>query len=196
MPHASPIKSRRRKPGRSRLIWGLVLGLGVLGVFQLYLMDLTRGQSLGWLPGDAGIRTERFVPLSPADRDILRTQRGVVDELARRHVGSRLTASGLQDLRILQQLVDLEVLKPDQTFELQALGVALGDVMAAQLGLDWVAVQDELGRSRALRLGETQVVVFPVTMISKRVELDVDFTIDELYRKSRKTVEEGRPAGS
>jgi hypothetical protein len=177
-------------------VWALVLGLGLLGAFQLYLMQITSGSSLAWIPGGAGIRTERFVPLSGADRDILRTQRNVVDELARRHVGSTLTAGGLQDLRVLQQLIDLRVLKPDQTFELQALGVALGDVMAAQLGLDWVGVQDELGRSRGLRLGETQVVIFPVTMISKRVELDVDFTLDELYRKSRKTIEEARPPRS
>lgn len=191
-----PSNPRRRRASRTRLVWALVVGLGLLGAAQLYLMDMTSGSSLAWIPGGAGIRTERFVPLSGADRDILRTQRSVVDELVRRHVGSPLTASGLEDLRVLQQLIDLRVLKPDQTFELQALGVALGDVMAAQLGLQWVAVQDEYGRSRGLRLGETQVVIFPVTMISKRIELDVDFTVDELYRKSRQTVEQGRPGRS
>jgi hypothetical protein len=191
---ASPKKPKRRR-SQTRLVWSLVGGLALLGAAQYYLMGMTSGSSLAWIPGGAGIRTERFAALSGADRDILRTQRNVVDELSRRHVGSTLTVGGLEDLRILQRLIDLEVLKPDQTFELQALGVALGDVMAEQFGMKWVAVQDEYGRSRGLRLGETQVVLFPVTMISKRIELDVDFTVDELYRKSRRTIEQGRPAG-
>jgi hypothetical protein len=77
------------------------------------------------------------------------------------------------------------VLQPDQTLELQALGVVLGDVMVAQLGFSWAIVEDELGRSRALRLGESDDLVYPVTMISKRVEKDIRFTVEELYAKAR-----------
>ena len=63
--------------------------------------------------------------------------------------------------------------------------MVLGDVMVAQLGLSWVVVEDELGRSRALRLGESDELVYPVTMISKRVEADIRFTVDELYAKAQ-----------
>lgn len=186
-----PRTSKRKT--NTRLVWVLVGGLALLGVSQLYLLDVGQsGTSHGWLPGGAGLREERFQPLSPADHDILRTQRGIVAEMARRHVGTPLAAGDLHDLSILQRVVDLKIVKPDQTFELQALGVALGDVMAEQLGLDWVVVEDEWGRSRALRLGQTETVIFPVTMVAKRIERDVDFTLDELYRKTRRTVEQGR----
>ncbi len=46
-----------------------------------------------------------------------------------------------------------------------------------------------LGRSRALRLRQTEVVLFPVTMISRRVEHDVPFRVEELYRKAVRTIE-------
>lgn len=114
-------------------------------------------------------------------------------ELARRHVGSSTTGRSLADLRVIQAIVDSAGLKSDQTFELQALGVALGDVLAAQLGLEWIALQDELGRSRALRFGETDVVLFPVTMISKRVEAGLPVSVEELWEKARRTVADARP---
>ena len=79
--------------------------------------------------------------------------------------------------------------KKDQTYELQALGIAFGDLLAEQLGLEWVSVEDELGRTRALQYGDSENFVFPVTMISKRVEADVRFTVAELYEKTRSTVE-------
>lgn len=182
--------------GSARRAVSLALGLVVLGVLYLQLSDLEGSSDFSaalahrigdsMFPGaDEG---ERFRPLGVEEDRLLRRQRDLVDDLARRNVGSELTGQSLDDLRIIQTLLDRHVLASDETFALQSLGVALGDVMAAQLGLHWVVVVDELGRSRALRLGETDVVIFPVTMISKRVEHDVPVDVADLYEKIARTV--------
>ena len=183
--------SEQRRPGRLRLAWRLLLGLVLVAAAHHYFV----GPSPGIRPFDtslSGVRSSPFDALTGFERRQLKQQRAIVAELARRHVGSTPTGRSIEDLRILQEILDREVLAADQTRELQALGVALGDVMALRFGLDWVAFQDELGRSRALRLGETDVVIFPVTMISKRVEAGVPFDLDELWRKTERTIADAR----
>jgi hypothetical protein len=181
----------------------LALGLGLTLVVYLSASGRSAGPLLSLLPGlgpapivlddDSFIaQRQRISALTSHDERLLREQRAKVDELARRHVGTPLTggASPADDLRILQEILDLEVLSRDQTWELQALGVALGDVMAEQLGLTWVVVEDRLGRSRALRFRESQNLVFPITMISKRVEGNVRFRVRELYDKTSSQVDD------
>jgi hypothetical protein len=174
----------------------LVLALCALAALYLYLVsnwggppgagfELTRPAAEGPLDLDSESVRTRIGPLAHSDERLLNQQRSVVDELARRHVGSPLTGGTMDDLRILQELLDQRVLQPDQTYELQALGVVLGDVMVARLGFSWAVVEDELGRSRALRLGESDDLVYPVTMISKRVEADIRFTVEEFYAKAQ-----------
>lgn len=121
-------------------------------------------------------------PLRDGDRRRLERQRVVIDELARRHVGAAPRGGALADLRILQTLIDRRVLASDQSFELQALGVVLGDVLAEHLDLAWVVVDDEYGRTRALRFGTREDVFFPITMISRRYEKNIPVDVDELYR--------------
>jgi ABC-type multidrug transport system fused ATPase/permease subunit len=197
-PAPKPKPVRRRSGVRvtvsRRGVFMLLAGIALLGAVQFYLGRFARGGIDLGIARDAfgAIRRQPFQPLSEFDRTLLAKQREQAQELVRRHVGTRLTGSSEEDLRVLQDLLDREVIAPDRTAELQALGVALGDVMAARFGLDWVSYEDELGRSRALRLGETDVVIFPVTMISKRVEKRVPFRIDELWRKAESTLAESR----
>jgi hypothetical protein len=122
-------------------------------------------------------------PLSEGDRRHLERQRGIVEDLARRHVGMIPRGGSLGDLRILQSLIDDRVLQKDQVYELQALGVVLGDVLAEQLDLDWVIVEDQYGRTRALRFGTRDDLFFPVTMISKRYEKGIPVDVDDLYHE-------------
>jgi hypothetical protein len=180
----------------------LALGLGLVVVVYLSASGRSAGPLLSLLPGlgpppivlddDSFIAQRQHVsPLTAHDEKQLRSQRAKVDELARRHVGTPLSGgASADDLRILQEILDKQVLSRDQTWELQALGVALGDVMAEQLGLRWVVVEDRLGRSRALRFRESENLVFPVTMISKRVEGNVRFRVAELFEKTSTQVDE------
>jgi len=130
--------------------------------------------------------------LRDGDRRRLERQRGFAEELARRHVGAALRGGALDDLRILQTLIDQRVIASDQSFELQALGVVLGDVLAEHLDLAWVIVDDEYGRTRALRFGTRDDVFFPITMISRRYEKNIPVDVAELYRSIEAKVAELR----
>lgn len=193
--------SKATRPGaaraRRRLIWSLALALVFLAGVHYYLVGPLSVATLGTGGASdlAGVREAgAHRPLSGLERARLARQRALVADLARRHVGSQPTGTR-SDLRLLQQILDRGVLEPDQTFELQALGVAFGDVLAAELGLDWIAFEDALGRNRALRLDDTDVVLFPVTMISKRVEAGIDVSLDALWREAERTVAEARRRG-
>ncbi|MCC7412945.1 MAG: DUF3806 domain-containing protein [Gammaproteobacteria bacterium] len=123
---------------------------------------------------------------APSDADLhsLAQQRALVAAWARRYVGSEPRGQR-DDLRILQALIDRKVAGPDETYQLQALGVVFGDVLAHEFGLHWVIVSDREGRSRALQLGDTTNYLFPVTMISKRLEKHLPVDVEQLYEKAR-----------
>jgi len=185
-----------------RLLYVLTLGLCLLVAVYVYFMGVDRGYfepSYTGVPAGAGGALDlapesghrTIGALEASDERMMRRQRAAVDELARRHVGTPLTGGRLDDLRVIQELLDQRAVPSDEIFELQALGVVLGDVMERQLGFEWVIVEDELGRSRALRFEDTDTLVFPITMISKRVERDVRFTVDELYDKAEEIAARG-----
>ena len=129
--------------------------------------------------------SSRVKALGASEQRQLERQRETVAALARRNVGLAPAGGELSDLQILQQLLDRDVLDRDQAFELQALGVVLGDVMAKQLGLRWVVVDDEKGRSRALQYGDGDDVFFPVTMISRRHAVGLPVDVEGLYRETK-----------
>ncbi len=58
----------------------------------------------------------------------------------------------------------------------------MGDALAQHLGLDWVAVEDDYGRTAALQLAGTTILAFPVTTISKRVEAGEVVDAVELFK--------------
>ncbi len=64
------------------------------------------------------------------------------------------------------------------------MGIILGDLLAADLGMHWVVYQDQLGRSKALRYRQTDNYLFPVTMISRRREVDNRQPVVEIYQKA------------
>ena len=86
-----------------------------------------------------------------------------------------------KDLTILQKIIDSKVLSPSETWELQSLGVVFGDIFAEEYGLRWVIVVDEYGRDPALRYMDTSNLVFPITMISKRVEDGKEVDLMAIY---------------
>jgi hypothetical protein len=84
-------------------------------------------------------------------------------------------------LRALRAILESNWVEPHETRKLQSLGVAFGDAIAQRLMMDWVVVEDEYGRDPALNWPGTEIYVYPITMISKRVE-DGDIPdIDELF---------------
>ena len=130
--------------------------------------------------------------LTPLDRQYMDRQRASIDELSRSNLGSRC-CDAVDDLPLLQRLLDENVIAPQQREELQAMGIVLGDLLAAELGLDWVIYEDKLGRSRALRLADTDNYLFPATMISRRREVGNEETVQEIYDRAYRAMEARLP---
>lgn len=167
--------------------WGVtaVLGLGVVVALSVYFARDARrfGEDLaaGPAPELATPEPEAEVrSLTEADRRGLRAMRERAAALARRHVGS--VPRGVPfDLSIVQEILEQAQLAASDTSDLKALGVVMGDVLAAQHGMRWVKVADQYGRTAALRYRSDEHLFFPITWISKRVEAGVDVDVMALY---------------
>ena len=92
-----------------------------------------------------GSSQPKFTELSPRNMVRLDRQRALISATVRERYGSSLTQT-TKDLPILQRLIDDSVFSKSQTYELQCLGIAFGDVLASALPLRWVMVTDEFGR--------------------------------------------------
>lgn len=112
----------------------------------------------------------KFCELSHEDSARLEQQRGLVAATAKRRYGTTHLTRSKSDLPVLQDLIDESVFNKSQTYELQSLGVAFGDVLASEFPLHWVMVTDDFGTDPTLRFKETTIQINALTMISKRLE--------------------------
>lgn len=83
-------------------------------------------------------------------------------------------------VQVLQAVLDNGWVVQGEAAKLQALGVVFGDALAELLGAPWVIVDDEYGRDLALLVSDDPVLLFPVTMIAKRVEDGQPVDVTEL----------------
>jgi hypothetical protein len=132
---------------------------------------------------------QKITEPDPADIEQLAKREAVVLKLLKERYPDATLGHDEPDLEWLQRLVDDKVLRADQTYELQCLGAVLGQVFAAKTPLKWAVVKDKFGRDLALHYPNTSVIVFPMTMISQRVEDGRDVEIVPLYRTVASQVE-------
>ena len=99
-------------------------------------------------------------------------------------------------VRLIAAIIGNAWIEPHETIKLQSLGVSLGDAIAQELGLEWVAVEDEFGRDPALILRGTSIKIFPVTMISKRIERGEQVDAVEMFGNTCKTILEIKREGA
>lgn len=144
------------------------------------------------LPASAQLEEKRITTLTPLDRQYMESQRLLITEMTLRQYGG-LCCRTVDELTYLQRLLDDGVVRADQTLELQAMGVVLGDLLASELDMSWVIYEDAQGRSRALRLGETDNFLFPITMISRRREAENLTPVSEIYQGALDAIEAVRP---
>ncbi len=128
--------------------------------------------------------TVRVAEPSYLDRQYMARQRERVETLAAERLGRAFTGERDRDLGTLQLMLDRGLVRNDQRELLQAMGVIMGDLLAAELGMHWVIYEDDLGRSRALRYRDTDNYLFPITMISRRREADNLTPVADIYRKA------------
>jgi hypothetical protein len=127
----------------------------------------------------------KFNELSAADRVRLDQQRAKVAATAKqKYVTGGLTKS-VADLPVLQRLIDDNAFNETQTYELQSLGVAFGDVLASELPLSWAIVTDEYDTDATLRYKDKPVNINALTMISKRVERGEAVNLVQLLQTTR-----------
>ena len=125
----------------------------------------------------------RIDPLSPIDEQFMAAQRADVEAWANQ-LGTQLTGEPDRDLGTLQRILDRKLVSTDDTLQLQALGIVLGDLFAAELNMTWVVFRDGAGRSRALRYRDSETFLFPVTMISRRWEAGHQRDVADIYHSN------------
>ena len=135
-----------------------------------WLVILGAAYSLAGQSASSAPPRHRFSELSPQDNERLNQQRAVVADASRQRYGIASLTRTKKDLPILQRLLDDKVFDGSQTYQLQSLGVAFGDVLATEFSLHWVMITDEYGTDPTLRFKNTSVNINALTMISKRVE--------------------------
>jgi hypothetical protein len=126
------------------------------------------------------------------DNGYLERQRALIDEIGRSEFGTRVRKD-ISDLRLLQRIMDADLVNQTQLVEQQAMGVVLGDVYVNELGLEWRVYQDQEGKSRAVCIPNSSHCLFPITMISKRASLGVKPDIRGLYDRGISLIKEHLP---
>jgi hypothetical protein len=121
--------------------------------------DLTT-EDCAWL-ADQRARTEKFIEGNEDARQKYETAVG--------------------KLGTIRAVLDAKCFRPDQTFELQGLGIILGDVFSSEMGMKWQMVEDASGVSPCLVMEGTSIIIYPQTMISKRMERGETVDVFDLF---------------
>ncbi|MCQ4145335.1 DUF3806 domain-containing protein [Vogesella sp. AC12] len=127
------------------------------------------------------LAAQKLSPLNAQDIAALNAQRQLIQHFqsTRDLLEKYTTVAG--KLGTLRSLLDVRQFQPEQTYELQAMGVVLGDVFVQDMGFEWVMVSDEYGRDPALQYRNSSILLFPLTMISKRIESGEAVDVFALY---------------
>jgi len=86
-----------------------------------------------------------------------------------------------EKLDLLAAMLNSGLIKPNHEWQLKSLGVVFGDVLAQSLDVVWVMVEDEYGRSAALMVPQTTILLFPITALLKRLEDGEEVDVRDLY---------------
>lgn len=116
------------------------------------------------------------------DQSKMEKETSAVNELAQTKIGSTIRRD-LSDLQVLQRLVDGAWVAREDYQTQQAMGVVLGNIMLADFPntFEWKVYEDNIGRSRALCVKNTSECLFPVTMLSRRMELGSKPNVKKVY---------------
>jgi hypothetical protein len=136
---------------------------------------------------------QKIEPLNPDDIKRIAKQRGVIETYLggdATNLEKYQTVAG--KLGLLRALLERRVFQPTQTYELQCMGIVLGDALVQHCGVEWRAVEDQYGRDPCVQVPGSTVVLFPLTMISKRVEKGEAVDVFDLFNKTDAKIQELR----
>lgn len=146
-------------------------------------------------PSEANVPTQpaqTVAALTDLDRERLAKQRAFVESFLADDASRQKYQTTAGKLGTLRAILDAGAIEPGQTYELQCLGIVLGDALVQELGMEWVMVEDQHGRDPAVRVPGTTVILFPLTMISKRVERGEKVDVFSLFNQIADKLEDVR----
>ena len=152
------------------------------------MMKMLVSLLLALLASTANAAQWRTDPLTPLDQRYMDERRQEVNSLAQMSLGRSFGHGRESDLRLIQNILDRKLLKPDDTAQLQALGIILGEHLRRENGLRWVIFSDAKGRSRALEVPAKDDFLFPVTQISSRVRVGADVDVKAIFQRLEQEV--------
>lgn len=127
------------------------------------------------------------------DRNHMAQQVESIENITRIKFGTPIRENK-SDLETLQRIIDQDLIDRDETLKLQALGAVLGNVMASEVEeLEWKVYEDQLGRSRALCIKGTRQCLFPITMLSRRMEVGLKPNVERIYNEAMELVDPHLP---
>ena len=149
---------------------------GISSLFILFMVVLTAPSAMS---SEFEVQIQS---LTAIDRQYMEEQRKTVEGLANR-LGRRVSGTAMRDLDTLQEIIDRRWVDVKDVQTQQALGIVFGDLLAEELGFDWVIYRDKKGRSRALRYREEDIFVFPITLISRRLSAGAALSVASLFEE-------------
>lgn len=142
------------------------------------------------LPEGGNEMEQSIRPLTDDDQNRISDQVATVLRMLRLRYGDVQLCHTEDDLRLLQRLQDDHALWAGQEDELHALGVVFGRVLAARTPLRWITIEWEGKRTLALQYPNTTVIIFPDSMIAKRINRGERVEFESLFRATVAQVEE------
>jgi hypothetical protein len=124
---------------------------------------------------------DKVSPPSDEQWDWLRRAEQHILYLMKSHYAGVTLNHSVDDLTHAQQMIDDQVVKRTDVLEQQCLGVVLGNVFAATTMYRWAEVTNEYGTMLALCCTESGLTLYPLTMISKRMEDRREVDLPQLY---------------
>ena len=159
-----------------------------LAIAVLILVGCTNNKSSETLISNK--QEQKITVLTDTDEQRLRDQRAVVEAYLGNDDSKQKYQTAPGKLGTIRAILDADVFKPDQTYELQCLGIVLGDTFVQELKMEWIMVEHEDGRDPAVRMPGTSIILFPLTMISKRIERGEKVDVFELFNDVAALVED------
>jgi Domain of unknown function (DUF3806) len=138
---------------------------------------------------------QKITSLTVADQQRLQDQRAVVENFLADDDSRQKYKTAAGKLGTIRAILQGNAFKPNQTYELQCLGIVLGDAFVQELKMEWVMVEDDHGRDPAVRLPGTSIILFPLTMISKRVERGEKVDVFDLFSRAAEEVKKMQRQG-
>ncbi len=138
---------------------------------------------------------QKITALTDADQKRLSEQRATVEKYLGNEDSKQKYKTAAGKLGTIRAILQGGVFKRERTYELQCLGIVLGDAFVQELGMEWIMVEDEFGRDPAVRMPNTSIIVYPLTMISKRIERGDRVDVFELFNGVAAQVDELKRQG-